>query len=57
MDSPAEKKLTPLPAQYRGIKARYPDGVVLFRLGDFYELFEADAKIGARELELALRRA
>ena len=55
MDSPEEKKLTPMLAQYRGIKARYPDAVVLFRLGDFLELFEAGAKIGAREL--ALRRA
>ena len=37
MDNPAEKKLTPMLAQYRSIKARYPDAVVLFRLGDFYE--------------------
>ncbi|MBI5653559.1 MAG: DNA mismatch repair protein MutS [Chloroflexi bacterium] len=49
-----EKKLTPMLAQYRQIKARFPDALVLFRLGDFYETFEADAKIAARELELVL---
>ncbi|MBI1802792.1 MAG: DNA mismatch repair protein MutS [Chloroflexi bacterium] len=49
-----EKRLTPMLAQYRQIKARYPDALVLFRLGDFYETFEADAKTAARELELAL---
>ena len=40
--------------QYRQIKARFPDALVLFRLGDFYETFDADAKIAARELELVL---
>src|SRR5512135_3854112 len=49
-----EKRLTPMLAQYRQIKARYPDALILFRLGDFYETFEADAKIAARELELVL---
>ncbi len=49
-----EKKMTPMLAQYRHIKARFPDALVLFRLGDFYETFEADAKIAARELELVL---
>ncbi len=49
-----EKRLTPMLAQYRQIKARFPDALVLFRLGDFYETFEADAKIAARELELVL---
>ncbi len=51
---PDEKKLTPMLAQYRHIKARFPDALVLFRLGDFYETFDADAKIAARELELVL---
>jgi len=45
---------TPMLAQYRRIKARFPDAIVMFRLGDFYEMFEEDAKIAARELELAL---
>ncbi len=40
--------------QYRQIKARFPDAIVLFRLGDFYETFESDAKTAARELELVL---
>ena len=48
------KRLTPMLAQYKGIKARFPDAVVLFRLGDFYETFDADAKIAARELDLVL---
>jgi DNA mismatch repair protein MutS len=41
-------------AQYRRIKERYPDSLLFFRLGDFYEMFEADAKEGARLLELTL---
>jgi DNA mismatch repair protein MutS len=40
--------------QYRQIKTRYPDALVLFRLGDFYELFEEDARTAARELHLVL---
>ncbi len=49
-----EKRLTPMLTQYRQIKTRFPDAIVLFRLGDFYETFDADAKIAARELELVL---
>src|SRR6266849_7036224 len=49
-----EKRLTPMLEQYRQIKARFPDALVLFRLGDFYETFETDAGIAARELELVL---
>src|SRR5512132_119495 len=48
------KRLTPMLAQYRQIKVRFPDALVLFRLGDFYETFEQDAKTCARELELVL---
>jgi DNA mismatch repair protein MutS len=40
--------------QYRRIKARYPDALVLYRLGDFYELFQEDARVAARELGLVL---
>ncbi len=40
--------------QYREIKERYPDALVLYRLGDFYELFERDAEIVSRQLGLTL---
>ncbi|HTP08395.1 MAG TPA: DNA mismatch repair protein MutS [Anaerolineae bacterium] len=48
------ERLTPMLSQYRQIKARFPDAIVLFRLGDFFETFEEDARIAARELELVL---
>ena len=38
--------------QYQGIKSRYPHALLLFRLGDFYELFYEDAIIAARELQI-----
>lgn len=41
-------------SQYRALKGRFPDAILLFRLGDFYETFENDAKTCARELELVL---
>jgi DNA mismatch repair protein MutS len=40
--------------QYHAIKARYPHALLLFRLGDFYELFYEDAIIAARELQITL---
>jgi DNA mismatch repair protein MutS len=40
--------------QYHAIKARYPHALLLFRLGDFYELFYEDAMIAARELQITL---
>src|SRR5678815_6201305 len=40
--------------QYLDIKERYPDAIVLFRLGDFYEMFFEDAVLGARLLDLTL---
>ena len=48
------ERLTPMLSQYRQIKARFPDALVLFRLGDFFETFEDDARVAARELELVL---
>jgi len=45
---------TPLMQQYREIKARYPHTILFFRMGDFYEMFEDDARLGARELGLTL---
>jgi DNA mismatch repair protein MutS len=46
--------LTPLMRQYSEIKARNPDTVLLYRMGDFYELFNEDAKIASRVLGLTL---
>ncbi len=46
--------LTPIRRQYLKIKQRYPEAIVFFRLGDFYETFDEDAKIASRELEIAL---
>src|SRR5437016_447555 len=45
---------TPLMQQYHSIKARYPHALLLFRLGDFYELFYEDAMIASRELQITL---
>ena len=41
-------------AQYRELKRRFPDHLLLFRLGDFYELFFEDAELGARLLSITL---
>jgi DNA mismatch repair protein MutS len=46
--------LTPIRRQYLKIKQRYPEAIVLFRLGDFYETFDEDAKLVSRELEITL---
>jgi DNA mismatch repair protein MutS len=55
MDSDAQ--LTPMMAQYRRIKSELPkDALLLFRLGDFYELFFEDAQIGAQLLNVALTK-
>ena len=47
-------KYTPMMMQYLSIKQDYPDTLILFRLGDFYELFFEDAKIASKVLELVL---
>ncbi len=46
--------ITPSRQQYLDVKAQYPDAIVLFRLGDFYETFDDDAHTAARELDLVL---
>ncbi len=46
--------LTPMMRQYRRVKAAYPNTLILFRLGDFYETFEDDARVAARELDIVL---
>jgi len=45
---------TPMMKQYMKIKSEYPDCLLLFRLGDFYELFLEDAQIGAQVLDITL---
>jgi DNA mismatch repair protein MutS len=45
---------TPMMRQYRAIKARHPDAIVFYRMGDFYEMFLRDAEIAAPLLEIAL---
>ena len=45
---------TPLMQQYHTIKSRYPHALLLFRLGDFYELFYEDAMLASRELQITL---
>ena len=47
---------TPVMAQYLQLKIDYPDALLLFRMGDFYEIFFDDAVIAARDLSLALTR-
>ena len=48
------EKLTPMMQQYAEIKANYKDYILFYRLGDFYEMFNEDAKLAARELDLTL---
>ncbi|MCA9748770.1 MAG: hypothetical protein KC414_06670, partial [Romboutsia sp.] len=52
----AKGKETPLIKQYNGIKAKYPDTVLLFRLGDFYETFNEDAVITAKVCGITLTK-
>ena len=47
-------KLTPMMQQYYHLKEQYPDAILFFRLGDFYEMFGEDAKIASKVLEIAL---
>jgi len=47
---------SPIRAQYLQIKHQYPDAILFFRMGDFYELFDEDAQIASRELEIALTK-
>lgn len=47
-------KLSPMMRQYWDIKSQYPDALLFFRVGDFYELFDSDAQVAARELDITL---
>jgi len=49
-----EEKLTPMKRQYNAIKEQNQDSILFFRLGDFYEMFDEDARVASRELDLTL---
>lgn len=50
----AKKKLTPSRKQYLDLKAQYPDEILFYRMGDFYECFDEDAEKISRALDLVL---
>ena len=52
--APDAAALTPMMRQYRELRRRYPDHLLLFRLGDFYETFFEDAEVAARLLQITL---
>mgnify|MGYP004691399021 CR=1 FL=1 len=49
-----KSKYTPMMRQYLDIKENYPDTLVFYRIGDFYEMFFNDALVASRELEIVL---
>lgn len=52
----AKPTITPMMVQYLDIKARYPDALLFYRMGDFYELFFDDAKAASAALDIALTK-
>src|ERR1700722_20255302 len=54
--SPAIDSETPLMKQYNSFKAKYPDAILLFRVGDFYETFGEDVKRASAVLGIVLTR-
>ncbi|MHA1576891.1 MAG: DNA mismatch repair protein MutS, partial [Candidatus Thorarchaeota archaeon] len=48
------KKPTPMQRQYLALKKQHPDSILLFRLGDFYEMFNEDAKVASEALNIVL---
>ena len=53
---PAAERATPVMAQFLEVKAAYPDCLLFYRMGDFYEMFFADAEAAARDLGIALTK-
>src|SRR4026208_1792860 len=49
-------RVTPMMEQYQDIKAAHPDCLLFYRMGDFYELFFADAEIASRALRIVLTK-
>ena len=56
MLDPIKQQDTPLMRQYNDIKSKHPDALLLFRVGDFYETFEEDAKITSKILGITLTK-
>ena len=54
--APADAKVTPMMAQYLGLKAGYPGALLFYRMGDFYELFFDDAVAASAALDIALTK-
>ena len=54
MTIPSDVKITPWLEQYKKFKENYPDAILLFRMGDFYEMFFDDARKAAAILDIAL---
>ena len=54
MELPVGIRMTPMLEQYEHWKDKYPDCLLFFRMGDFYEMFFEDAEIASRELSLTL---
>ncbi len=52
----SDSLLTPLMRQYRQLKAKQPDSILLFRVGDFFETYFEDAEVFARETDIVLTR-
>ena len=51
-----KEELTPMMKQFRDIKTQYPDAMLLFRCGDFYETYAEDAVKASKILNITLRR-
>jgi DNA mismatch repair protein MutS len=51
-----DARTTPMMEQYSEIKAAHPDGLLFYRMGDFYELFFADAEVASRALNIVLTK-
>lgn len=49
-----DNKMSPMMQQYLELKEHYKDCIIFYRLGDFYEMFDEDAKIASKELEITL---
>ncbi|MCL5428341.1 MAG: DNA mismatch repair protein MutS [Chloroflexi bacterium] len=53
-DTAIDERISPVRQQYLDIKRQYPQAILFFRLGDFYETFDSDAELVARELDIVL---